>query len=371
MPKKLAAYIGRFSPGHNGHKEVAAFGQKNFDHMLIIIGSADQSRRQRNPFTADERAFMMKMIVNRNEGCEVTIKKIRDYLYNDTLWEALVQQTVNETITELSWDPEDTEVYLIGANRDETTSYLNSFPQYKTALIEEDRNVSLHLSATAVREIYLGNTWNGRALTVKEAEILMSTFVPPTTQKFLAEFRETEDYQTLAFEHRKLVEQKKEHEGLRHPYKWVTSDAVVVQTGHILIVKRRGIPGRGLLALPGGHVEQNLRCFDNTLKELAEETAIKVPEKVIRSSFKTKDIFDDVYRSDRGRTFTVAFLFLLPDHMIDGKVVMPKVKGGDDAEKAFWMPIADVWKNPTLFFEDHYHIIESMIARLPKEALGR
>jgi bifunctional NMN adenylyltransferase/nudix hydrolase len=38
---------------------------------------------------------------------------------------------------------------------------------------------------------------------------------------------------------------------------------------------------------------------------------------------------------------------------------LPKVKGGDDASKAFWVPFADV--KPEQMFEDHFHIIQAMV----------
>jgi len=40
-------------------------------------------------------------------------------------------------------------------------------------------------------------------------------------------------------------------------------------------------------------------------------------------------------------------------------ISLPKVKGGDDASKAFWIPFAEV--KPEMMFEDHFHIIQSMV----------
>ncbi|BBI69435.1 hypothetical protein PKHYL_36260 [Psychrobacter sp. KH172YL61] len=38
---------------------------------------------------------------------------------------------------------------------------------------------------------------------------------------------------------------------------------------------------------------------------------------------------------------------------------MPKVKGGDDATKAFWLPLAEL--DAKMMFEDHYAIITKMV----------
>lgn len=42
--------------------------------------------------------------------------------------------------------------------------------------------------------------------------------------------------------------------------------------------------------------------------------------------------------------------------------VLPKVKGSDDAKKAFWMPLAEL--NPAHMFEDHYFITQRMVGQL-------
>ena len=44
---------------------------------------------------------------------------------------------------------------------------------------------------------------------------------------------------------------------------------------------------------------------------------------------------------------------------------LPKVKGADDAEKAFWVPLEDL--NEEDFFEDHYHLIQVLKGHLDKE----
>jgi bifunctional NMN adenylyltransferase/nudix hydrolase len=40
------------------------------------------------------------------------------------------------------------------------------------------------------------------------------------------------------------------------------------------------------------------------------------------------------------------------------------VRGGDDAEKAFWMLLVDIYAHEDSFFEDHMQIIQHFISRL-------
>jgi bifunctional NMN adenylyltransferase/nudix hydrolase len=130
----------------------------------------------------------------------------------------------------------------------------------------------------------------------------------------------------------------------------MTVDAVVEQSGHILVVKRRAEPGKGLWALPGGHLEEFETLNDGVIRELREETKIKVPDPVLRGSIHNTRMFDDPYRSNIGRVITYAAHIKLA-----GDTKLPKVKGADDAEKAVWLPIGMIKED--MFFDDHFHII--------------
>ena len=144
------------------------------------------------------------------------------------------------------------------------------------------------------------------------------------------------------------------------PYEavFMTTDAVVVQSGHILLVRRRAEPGKGLYAMPGGFLNPSERIKDGVIRELREETKIKVPDPVLRGSIKAREVYDKPDRSLRGRTITHAYLIELQPGEL------PKVKGSDDAEKAKWVPISVFEKMEDQMFEDHYHIIKDMLGKL-------
>jgi bifunctional NMN adenylyltransferase/nudix hydrolase len=175
--------------------------------------------------------------------------------------------------------------------------------------------------------------------------------IPESVNNFLLKFSLTDAFTQLKSELQFVRDYKKQWEVSPYPVKHATVDSVVEQSGHILLVKRKAEPGKGLWALPGGHLNEFEKQLDGAIRELREETKIKVPEAVLRGSIRDHETFDDPYRSTLGRVITKAYHFKLADD-----VTLPKVKGADDAEKAKWVPISELREED--FFDDHYFIIQ-------------
>jgi len=92
------------------------------------------------------------------------------------------------------------------------------------------------------------------------------------------------------------------------------------------------------------------------IRELREETKIKVPEPVLRGSIVKEETFDAPNRSLRGRTITRAFLIQLDDNQ-----ALPKVKGHDDAKHAEWISLANFYDMAEEMYEDHYHLVRKLL----------
>ena len=381
----LTVFIGRFSPFHNGHAEVLKRARATSDVVLMLVGSINRARNPKNPWTFEERAKMIYDWVNQpwvpqlRREAAVVVRGIRDFPYNDQRWIANVHNVIQQTLDELKLKASDVEIRVTGADRDSSTFYLKYFPEFKLDLAEEDRAVSKFLTATSVREIFFGLEFNNNPITPDHAELLLKSFCPLTTVDCLKEYEKQPHYEEMRDEHafnvmyripfkpRKPVMDAFNNvidHGLPYEVIFHTVDACVIQTGYILLVKRRSRPGKGLLALPGGFLDPRERLVDAAIRELREETKIKVPEAVLRGSLKYKDNFDYPDRSLRGRTITTAFLFHLPDFVVDGKINLPEVKGSDDAEKAMWVPLDTALNSPENFFEDHFDIIENFLGKL-------
>lgn len=73
---KIALFIGRFQPFHNGHLEVIKRISKQYGLIKIVIGSSQESHTRKNPFSAEERKAMIKLTLEKHaisnyQLCEV------------------------------------------------------------------------------------------------------------------------------------------------------------------------------------------------------------------------------------------------------------------------------------------------------------
>jgi len=337
MPKpyNTLVLIGRFQPLHNAHLAIIKRATALTDELVIIAGSAKQPRTYKNPFTFDER---VKMIKDATAGLSISIhvEPNIDTIYNDQAWAVRVQGIVSK------YRVLGGRTAVIGHKKDASSFYLDMFPQWEFVDVEKIEP----LGATDIRDLYFRRDVNFNFL---------KSVVPESTLDFLGTFSNTPEYEQIIREREFVANYKKQYASLPYPPIFSTADAVVIQSGHVLMVKRRAEPGKGLWALPGGYVNANTdkSVEDAMLRELREETQIKVPAPVLRGSVKSSRVFDAIDRSPRGRIITHAFHIELPDGEL------PRVKGADDAEKARWVPIAEVRSEEC--FEDHYEILQHFL----------
>src|SRR3546814_16040984 len=83
---------------------------------------------------------------------------------------------------------------------------------------------------------------------------------------------------------KKIDEAAKAWEGSPYPVIFNTADAIIVQGNKLLMVKRRGYPGKGLWALPGGFLNHRERVIEAAIREATEETGIDVSKTVLRNA---------------------------------------------------------------------------------------
>lgn len=334
---QFGIYIGRFQPLHLGHLQTIKLALEQTEQVILILGSDRVAPDIRNPWSSEERIQMIQACLNADELKRVHFLPVRDWLYSDNLWLTAVQQKVFEIIQESH------SVAILGHRKDSSSYYLDLFPQWDYLETGQYQNIN----STDIRRIYFGQQTGD-----------YRQFVPLGVTQFLETFRASDRYSALCQEYEFVESYRKAWEKAPYPPIFVTTDAVVVQSGHVLVVRRKAMPGLGLIALPGGFVRQNETLIEGMLRELREETRLKVPLPVLRGSIVDSHVFDNPGRSLRGRTITHAYFLQLKAGEL------PTVKGSDDAEKAWWMSLADLYAHEDQIYEDHFQIIQHFISKI-------
>ena len=128
----------------------------------------------------------------------------------------------------------------------------------------------------------------------------------------------------------------------KYPRPAVTADCVVITKEaepKVLLIQRGADPYKGYWAFPGGFMNMDETTEQCAIRELEEETGLKV------STVRQIGAYSKVDRDPRGRTITVAYLAIIDKPA--------QVTGQDDAAKAEWFPLSAL---PELAF-DHADIM--------------
>lgn len=274
---------------------------------------------------------MIRATLTPEENTRTHIVFVRDYPYKNHLWLAEVSRKVGEITNE------STSVVLVGHEHDHTSDYLRAFPQWDKHLLP---NIDELPHATVIRYLYFTH------------DVAYKKFLHPKAVDYLEDFKKTDKFKSVKAYFDAMRASKNEWNGSPYPPIFQTVDSVVIKSGHVLVVRRGKAFGGGQIALPGGFLNEHERLRVGALRELKEETAIAMSKEELDKHIRDTHPFDDPDRSERGRTITNGYFIDL------GMGPLPKVKGSDDADKAWWMPLEEYYTREEEFFEDHYHIID-------------
>ncbi len=130
----------------------------------------------------------------------------------------------------------------------------------------------------------------------------------------------------------------------KYPRAALTVDAIVYNlkddSVYVLLIQRGQEPFEGKWALPGGFVDPDELLETACIRELKEETGLKV------NSMHQFKAYDKIDRDPRHRTISIVHFTEI--------FQQEKVKGNDDAAVAKWFSIAEL---PELAF-DHLEILK-------------
>ena len=144
-PYELGVIVGRFQTIHKGHVEMIEKAAELCLKVGIFVGSSQESRTEKNPFSYEEREKMLKMIF----GESVFVFPLPDIgVGNNCKWGEYVMKNVKEkfgTLPDLS----------VSGKEDRRTSWLD-FPEGE-GVAELFVPKTIDISATEMREFLISD----------------------------------------------------------------------------------------------------------------------------------------------------------------------------------------------------------------------
>lgn len=167
-------FIGRFQPFHLAHMQTIEIALQQSHKVIIALGSAQSERSIKNPFLAQEREQMILSNFSQEDQQRIVFVHVVD-VYDDQKWVKLVKDLVAEKT------PAEAKIGLIGHFKDESSYYLELFPNWTLVELESLKD---SISATPMREAY----YRGE---------IQTQYFPQGTIEFLEKFQTTPVYAEL------------------------------------------------------------------------------------------------------------------------------------------------------------------------------
>lgn len=252
-----AVYVGRFQPPHAAHVGSVVQALSRAERVLVLLGSANLARSVKNPWSASERAQMLRGAL-REAGADprrVSFRPLPDR-FDTERWAADVRAVAAEVFGAV-------DMALVGFEKDDSSAYLRWFPGWSRLAVPEVPG----LNATDIRRAY----FTGQAL---------PDDVPEAVRTFLAQFALTPAFARLQVEW-EAVEAARAAlpKGVeRFEERWLH-----LQGEQVWLNTRQGDIGRSLWELPGHFLPAGERpkrqpdaVFDHPARSLVAPTTAYV-----------------------------------------------------------------------------------------------
>ncbi len=324
------------------------------DQYIHVTGTDENVVRKGDGVTKWSK--LRDRIIRIKPQIRIEVYPLNDYLYNDDKWNLEFMTALFTQESGFKFRPKHV---LLGYKKDDTSWYLDQFPELESGVVKTpvtlgDKGGEYTISSTDIRRAFFtldcemardeNYRYHGIPLKVAVALDIFRNQNLMVMKYIKDEYKFMDDY-------------VKQWAGTPYPPIFVTTDALVQQGSNILMIKRRTQPGKGMWAMPGGFLKVNEVLETGMLRELAEETGLRVPMPVLKGSIVNREVIDNPHRSSRGRTITHVFHIKLAN-VSNG---LPAIRGASDATKAQWVPLHKVAQMKHLIFEDHWDIIAKMI----------
>lgn len=333
--RTLACVLGRFNPFHFEHHGLFEAAFDSADLVCGILGSHRKALTSHDPFTCKEREEQIRANFTTEANKHLVFVYAEDFP-DDKDWAENIRVELSKKISVSD------KIYLMEFHKDQRTSSAITFlRQTLGAEAKEVRSDNL-LSATAAR----------RAIFLEDR---VPSWLTPGVRTWIQEnnYLFSNRHMVLKREQQYLDRHFEKIKNLPYPYQANAADAICISEGKVLLIERKSDYGFGQLANSGGMLEPNETVLQCALRETEEETCLSGlrPYLVNRNPI----IFDDPYRSLRGRVISHAFLFDLPAGFFAAARTTP------EAGRIVPMDIGQLDNHKADFFEDHYHMIRQML----------
>ena len=168
----LGIYIGRFQPFHNAHLGITLECLRQVDQLMFVVGSAQESRTPKNPFTVTERSAIIRGSLEEISVApgRILTEGLDDHP-DDKVWCANLHKLVGRYTAK---------PILFGAEKDNTSYYLRIFPDWELRVLP----VRILMSATEIRQLYFRGE-------------VYEHMVPAAVTRFMQQFAQTPDFAAL------------------------------------------------------------------------------------------------------------------------------------------------------------------------------
>lgn len=348
-----AVTLGRWSIFHPGHRDTVDQCLDLADKVIMIVGSAFESRTFKNPWTFEERVSMILSNYDPKFHNRFIFEPLPDSPYDDDAWYDYIERDImskydrtNAIFVEHAKD--DSSFYVKAINdRSIFANWIDPKPS-ANAYNHKYINASDHRHQLFAFGYDEWEKFNDRELHKYGSD----NWVQPETREWIANWiaNNPEIYAELSAEYAAILDYRRTMERLAdyypYPINVCASDIVLLNQDRVLLVVRGGTFGKGKLALPGGHLELNETVEQCALRELHEETGLRYNI----SDLLAMRTFSNPKRSDRWRVISHTGL------IIDNGP-RPCAIANDDAQEVLWMDLSELNANRHRFFDDHYHMI--------------
>lgn len=341
----------------NGHCNLILNAIKEGEETLIILGTHNSPRTIKNPFTCEEREKMIRRWL-RTMTMDDTVKfaYLEDF-QDDEDWILELGKIVFKNTPDNYVREEDRALFT--SSKDNDGELRNSWAKGLVKVVNVlpiTSNTSKTINATDARNYLFSQLPDYKSKCKALQKLHNDGIINITVSSSLLEWFIDNDYgKDLYDEYQECINYEERYgKGSAH----LTSDAlVVVRKEHktefgtlhypeYMLIKRGGKVGKNLLAISGGFVDNDETFEDAAIRELEEETGLKLSKDKITHRI----VADSPNRDPRARIVSIVHVFDVTEHELKN------VKAGDDASEIVFKTFENIKKSE--LFSDHYDTIK-------------